>query len=242
MQRDDKRVILFAAVVCVACSLLLSGTAALLRKRQDFNVEMDRKVNVLKAFGVEVTNTKGKRIISDEEALATFTDHISEIVIEGETGRVLEGITSADLTSDERKQKSKRPLYLWTENGEVTRYAFPISGYGLWSTVYGYMALKDDLATIIGVTFYRHGETPGLGGEVSQPWFTEQFAGKKVWAGGALLPFEVVKGGVPAKYPAGCDHCVDGISAATITSNGVTDFIRDDLKHYDRYFRTLRGS
>lgn len=242
MQKDDRRILTFAAIVCVTCSLLLSATAAVLKKRQEYNVELDRKLNVLKAFGVEVVNAKGKRIVSADEVEAYFTDYISEIILERDSGSVLEGETSADLSSDDLKLKTKLPLYLWTEDGRTTKYAFPISGYGLWSTLYGYMALEGDLATVIGVTFYKHNETPGLGGEASAPWFQNQFGGKTVWKDGGLVPFEVVKGGVEGRYPDGCDHCVDGISAATITSNGIQDFIREDLEYYEAYFKTIRGT
>lgn len=242
MRKDDRRILTFAAVVCVTCSLLLSGAAAVLKQRQEYNVELDRKLNVLKAFGVDVVDAKGRRVVTAAEVEAYFTDHITEIVLDRDTGTVIEGETSSDLTTDDVKLKTKLPLYLWTEDGRTTKYAFPISGYGLWSTLYGYMALEGDLATIIGVTFYKHGETPGLGGEASAPWFQRQFGGKKVWGDGGLLPFEVVKGGVDTRYPGGCDHCVDGISAATITSNGIQEFIRSDLQHYEAYFKTIRGT
>jgi len=242
MQKDDRRILTFAAIVCVTCSLLLSGAAAILKTRQDYNVELDRKLNVLKAFGVDVVDAKGKRNVSADEVEAYFTDYISEVILGRDTGAVLEGETSADLTSEDLKSKVKLPLYLWKEDGRTTKYAFPISGYGLWSTLYGYMALEGDLATVIGVTFYKHNETPGLGGEASAPWFQKQFGGKKVWADGGLLPFEVVKGGVDARYPDGCDHCVDGISAETITSYGIQDFIREDLENYETYFKTIRGT
>ena len=242
MQKDDRRILTFAAIVCVTCSLLLSGTAAVLKKRQEYNIELDRKLNVLKAFGVEVVNAKGKRIVSADEVEAYFADHISERILDRDTGSVLEGATSNELTSDDLKYKTKLPLYLWSEDGRTTKYAFPISGYGLWSTLYGYMALEGDLATVVGVTFYKHNETPGLGGEASTPKFLNQFRGKKVWGDGSILPFEVVKGGVDARYPDGCSHCVDGISAATITSNGIQDFIREDLTYYEAYFKTIRGT
>jgi Na+-transporting NADH:ubiquinone oxidoreductase subunit C len=238
MQKGDARVLTFAAAVCVTCSLLLSGAAALLRDRQDYNVELDRKTNVLKAFGVDVVDDHGKRTVTGAEVERYFVDHIREVVVDPESGQVLEGVTSADLTKEERKQKTKLPLYIWTEEGQTTKYAFPISGYGLWSTIYGYMALDRDLVTIIGVTFYDHGETPGLGGEVSAAWFQEQFAGKKV----RQEQFEVVKGGVETKYPNGCDHCVDGIAAATITGNGVQAFLNKDLQRYEAYFQSIRGS
>ena len=242
MQKDDRNVLTFAAIICITCSVLLSGAAALLEKKQAYNIELDRKINVLKAFGVDVVDEKGKKILSGDEVDGYFMDYISEIVLDGKTGDILPGKTTADLSKDDLKLKTMLPLYQWTEEGSVKKYAFPISGKGLWSTLYGYMALEDDLATIIGITFYKHGETPGLGGECDQPWFQKAFKGKLIWGHGKLLPFEVVKGGVANKYPSGNDHSVDGISGATITSKGIQTFIRSDLVLYDNYFRTIRGS
>jgi len=242
MQKDDRNVLTFAAMICITCSLLLSGAAALLEKKQAYNIELDRKINVLKAFGVDVVDEKGKKTLSDEEVDGYFQEYISEFVLDGKTGKIIPGRTTAELSKDDLKQKSLLPLYLWTEQGSVKKYAFPISGKGLWSTLYGYMALEDDLATIIGITFYKHGETPGLGGECEQPWFQNAFKGKRVWDKGKLLPFEVVKGGVANKYPSGNNYAVDGISGATITSQGIQTFIRSDLVLYNNYFQTIRGS
>jgi Na+-transporting NADH:ubiquinone oxidoreductase subunit C len=242
MPRDDTRIILFAAIVCVVCSLLLSATAAVLKTKQDRNAETDRKMNVLQAFGIEVRNEKGKKLLDADDVDEYFLNHISEIVLKADTGEVIPELTSKGLTRSELKEKTRLPLYLWSENEEVVKYAFPISGRGLWSTVNGYLALDKDLATVVGVTFYKHGETPGLGAECSEPWFMNQFAGKKVWEDGELLPFEVVKNGVLSRYPDGCDYCVDGITAATITSNGIMNFIRSDMKAYNKYFATIRGS
>lgn len=241
MRKDDLKVILFAAAVCIICSLMLSLASEGLKENKARNVEIDRKFNVLKAFGSAVEDDKGERIILDADVLDTFAKHITEVVIDSETGNILEDVTSDNLTKEEIKTKSKLPLYLWRDGEEVTRYAFPISGYGLWSTLYGYMAVEKDLATIIGVTFYAHKETPGLGGECSEPWFMNQFKGKKIWDG-ELLNFEVVKNKVATKYPEGNTHAVDGISAATITSNGIQKFIRNDVRKYDRYFSQIRGT
>ena len=240
MREDDRRIIGFAAIICVSCSLLLSATATLLKDRQDYNVELDRKINVLKAFDVDVM-PGGKRIAA-AEVEQYFKDHITEKILEAETGEVLEGETSETVDPDLLAEGKRLPLYLWEEDGAITGYAFPISGKGLWSTIYGYMALSNDLATILGVTFYKHGETPGLGGEIATDWFQEQFKGKHVWADGELLPFEVVKGTVEGKYPEGNDHAVDGISGATITGKGVSTFINEDLERYEPYFSKRRGA
>ena len=192
----------------------------------------DRKINVLKAFGVKITDANGKRI-KGPEVDQYFTDHITEITVDGATGLEVASASEA---------KEPLSLYLWKDNGVVTKYAFPISGKGLWSTIYGYLALEGDLSTIAGITFYRHGETPGLGGEIEANWFQEDFRGKKVFENGHRLKFEVVKGKVTDKYPDGNNHAVDGISGATLTGNGLNRFINADLDKYESYFKLHRGT
>lgn len=239
MPKGDGYVIGFSFVICILCSLLLSATASVLKERQDYNVEIDRKMNVLKAFGVDITHEDGGHLTADEIE-RYFRDHISELVLDGASGQVLEGVTSSSLKADEVESRAKLPLYVWREEGVVRKYAFPVSGKGLWSTIYGYLSLDANLSEIVGVTFYKHGETPGLGGEVETDWFQRQFPGKKVFADGQRLKFEVVKGKVADRYPGGSDHAVDGISGATITGNGVTKFINRDLDRYEKYFSAIR--
>lgn len=243
MSKNDLKTILFAGLVCVVCSLLLSTAASTLKERQVTNQENDRKLNVLKAFGVDIFYEDGSKLTSDD-IKTYFTDHISEIFLSKETGEVLEGTTSVpkrEIKAKTTAQKTILPLYVWKDDGQPTKYAFPISGMGLWSILYGYIALDRDLATVIGVTFYKHGETPGLGGECSSDWFQAQFKGKKVWENGDLLQFEVVKGKATDKYPDGNNHAVDGMSGATMTGNGINKFLNRDLKLYDKYFSKKRG-
>jgi Na+-transporting NADH:ubiquinone oxidoreductase subunit C len=230
--KGDSFVIIYAAIVCLICSLMLSATASVLKKPQDYNVEIDRKMNVLKAFGVSIYDENHKRI-KGPAVEAIFTEHIAEMIIDGATGQ--------EVTAAAAAQKPL-PLYVWKEDGVVKKYAFPISGKGLWSTIYGYLALEGDLGTVAGITFYRHGETPGLGGEVEADWFQNNFKGKKILAGGQRVRFEVVKGKAADKYPQGNDHAVDGISGATLTGNGVTRFLNEALDHYEGYFKLQRDS
>lgn len=230
--KGDSFVVIYAAVVCLICSLLLSGAASALKAPQDYNVEIDRKANVLKAFGVNIIGDNGKRI-KGPEIEKYFTDHIAELTIDGESGQEVAAGAAV---------KMPLPLYVWKEDGAIKKYAFPVSGKGLWSTIYGYLSLDSDLSTIIGITFYRHGETPGLGGEVEANWFQDNFKGKKVFEDGHRLKFEVVKGKVSDKYPDGNDHAVDGISGATLTGNGLNRFLNADLDKYETYFKLHRGT
>jgi Na+-transporting NADH:ubiquinone oxidoreductase subunit C len=216
MRKGDTYTFLFALGVCAVCSIVLAVAASSLRARQDLNVELDRKMNVLKAFGVEATK---------DEVQPIFEKHITQI----------------DCSERVDELDAPMPLYLWKEAGEVGKYAFPVSGKGLWSTINGYISLQSDLNTIQGIRFYEHGETPGLGAEVEKDWFQKQFKGKKILEDGDLTRFMVLKGKVADQYPKGNPHAVDGISGATMTSRGVQNFLNNDLARYNRYFETVRG-
>jgi len=211
--REDTRTILFAAIICVTCSLLLSGTAAGLKSRQEANKAYDVKRNIVKAFGISI----GK--MTRPEIEDTFTAHIAESKADTEAGSL--------------------PIYVWTDEGadKPSKYAFPISGKGLWSTLYGYLALNADLETIAGISFYKHGETPGLGAEIEKDWFLSQFPGKRVYKDGIPIDFVVAKPG----YAQG-DSAVDGISCATLTGNGVEALIRKDAALYSTYFNNIKGN
>ncbi len=207
--REDTRTILFAAVVCITCSLLLSGTAAGLKGLQEANKAFDVKRNIVKAFGIDIGEMERPAIE------ATFEQHVSEE-------------TAGDL-----------PLYVWTDDGadKPSKYAFPISGKGLWSTLYGYLALNADLETIAGISFYKHGETPGLGAEIEKDWFLSQFKGKHLYQDGHALDFTVAKPGT-----AQGESSVDGISGATLTGNGVEALLRKDAAAYAAYFNQIKGN
>ncbi len=206
---EDFKTLVFAATVCVTCSLLLSGTAAGLRNRQQANEQFDVKRNIVKAFGIDIGSMKRSGIES------TFEKHVSEAAV-------------GDLS-----------LFTWTDEGAdaPSKYAFPISGKGLWSMLYGYLALNADLETIAGLSFYKHLETPGLGAEIEKDWFQSQFTGKKLYADGAATEFAVVKPGTPPT-----DTSVDGISGATLTGKGVQALIRKDAAAYAEYFNQLKGN
>ncbi|OQA26307.1 MAG: Na(+)-translocating NADH-quinone reductase subunit C [Verrucomicrobia bacterium ADurb.Bin345] len=241
MRKGDSYTLVFAAIVCVACSLTLSVTSALLREKQEEQSELDRRLNIMKAFGVPIRDDSGRKL-SVREVNRIFDEHIRDVVLDAATGLVIPDLRANDLSHADIASRARLPLYEWTEGGEPVKFAFPVSGKGLWSTIYGYMALDRDLNTILGVTFYRHGETPGLGGEISTDWFQAQFRGKKILDDGMLQPFEVLKGKVADRYPAGNEHAVDGISGATLTGKGINQFLNRDLQLYEKYFAQIRDN
>lgn len=238
MARNDIYTVLYTGLVCAICSALLASAAVLLKDRQVAEAERDRLLNILKAFGVPTRDERG-RVLSAEQVRRIFDENIVELILDAQTGEPLPA--GAPVSPADLERKRFLPLYLWREGGVVTKYVFPVSGKGLWSTIYGYMALERDLATIAGITFYRHGETPGLGGEIASDEFQKRFVGKRIIANGQRVRLEVVKGFVRDRYPEGNDHAVDGISGATLTGKGLTQFLNEDLDRYERYFAKIRA-
>jgi Na+-transporting NADH:ubiquinone oxidoreductase subunit C len=139
---------------------------------------------------------------------------------------------SVSLSREEDKASIKRqpkfmPVYVVEgANGALDKVILPVHGYGLWSTLYGFLALEGDLNTVVGLGFYSHAETPGLGGEVDNPAWKAIWPGKKVYADNMQKPeIQLIKGKVDASTPKG-EYKIDGLSGATLTSNGVTNLVQ----------------
>ena len=207
--RENSKTLIFAVTICVTCSLLLSGTAAALKERQQANEAFDVKRNIVKAFGIDIN------AMARPEIERTFEKHVSE------------------------EAAGELPLFTWTDEGAdgPSKFAFPIAGKGLWSMLYGYLSLDADLETIAGISFYKHGETPGLGAEIEKDWFLSQFPGKILYQDGVVTEFEVVKPGSSLT-----DSSVDGISGATLTGKGVQALVRKDAAAYAEYFKSIKGN
>lgn len=233
MQRSVAYVLTFAAIVCVVCGILVSSSAVSLKELQDTNAELERKTNVLLAADLATTGEK----LDAREVDERFVNVLAEVVTL-ETGQAAPHLDPA--TFDQQKAKldpqgsraappnaagikrlaDHAIVYrVINENGDTKIYVLPIEGLGLWSTLYGFVALDADLTTVRGLTFYQHGETPGLGGEVDNPRWKALWPGRRIFNDAGALVIEVIKGnaGTVNDDP----HRVDGISGATITSRGV---------------------
>jgi Na+-transporting NADH:ubiquinone oxidoreductase subunit C len=226
----------FAAAVTITCSLLLASAATLLRDRQQENEVLDMRKNILASVGI--SGQPGKSL-ERQEILRLYDQNIKSKVLNLEGQEVPD--KKADVL-DEKKDKDLLPLYYAHKNGDVTAYILPISGKGLWSTVYGYLALESDGLTVKGITFYKHGETPGLGGEIDKDWFKDNYKGKKIISPeGELVSVTIVKGKVSDRVPPSeVYHYVDGISGATLTGNGINQFLKADLLKYEPYLKQIR--
>jgi len=225
----------FILTITIVCSLLLSFVSEVLKERQDKNIAIDRKKNILSAVGVDIS----KFSILDIDQY--FIDNIDTLIITPE-GSLIKNIFIESLIEQENSQtgeikyfdeQQKEFLPIYTE--KVSNVIIvPVSGKGLWGSLYGYFALDaDNFSTVKGITFYKHKETPGLGAEISEKWFQLNFIGKEIYGGDILKSINVTKAGLADKTAL---HEVDGISGATITSNGVTNLLSRDLKRYEPYF------
>lgn len=237
-------IISFAGTVCVICSLFVSSAATFLKDKQALNVKLDRQRKILAVTGLAGEGAS----LSAKELQDIFANRIQVQVVNLSTGEPAPADRPELAPGVYDQQRAKKdpalsatapknpaqvvrvPLYgevmlVMSENGtEVEQYVLPIEGKGLWSTLYGFLALDKDLETIRGLTFYQHGETPGLGGEVDNPAWKAKWPKRKAFDENGNVAIHVIKGvaGPPEKDP----HHVDGLSGATITSNGVTNLLQ----------------
>ncbi len=242
----------YAGIMVILVAAILSAAALLLQPAQQRNVKVEKIQDILKSANIESTTANAEKV---------YDEHIvREIVInqEGEEIGVYEDgqFTKGDIRAfeiDLRGQlkikqqaiqgktnlKPVFPLFVAVV-GTDTLYIIPLEGTGLWGPVWGNMALKSDLKTIEGVTFDHKGETPGLGAEISLPVFEDQFPGKQILSDeGEFTSILVVKGGV-ANSNIDPAHGVDAISGGTITSDGVSNMIQNNLSNYITYIKNRR--
>lgn len=234
--------LIVSLTLCIVCSLLVSGAAVALKPRQEKNKLLDRQKNIVSAAGLGDPKKMSAKELGD-----LFDKRVKRVLVDLDSGQVVEETDPAfdprKAAKDDKLNESiesqfdigiaKREKQTWVyqvldEDGHVEEVVLPIYGMGLWSRLYGYVAVDKDIRTIKGLTYYEHGETPGLGGEVENPAWKSKWVGKQIWLEGAPREDEnlmvgVAKGAPPAEK---ADYMVDGLSGATITSRGVDSMLK----------------
>ncbi|MGI3130973.1 Na(+)-translocating NADH-quinone reductase subunit C [Halopseudomonas pachastrellae] len=230
------RTLTVALLVCLVCSVVVSAAAVALKPVQTTNRLQDKQRNILQIAGLY---EEGRSI---EEQFQQITPRLVDLRT-GEFSDAQDPLTfdqqkaskdpdmSQQLTGEQdiasiRRRADYSTVYV-VENpdGSIKTLILPIHGYGLWSTLYGFMALESDLETVVGLGFYQHAETPGLGGEVDNPNWKAQWQGKVVYDESGDVDISVVKGSVDPNSPK-AEHQVDGLAGATLTSRGVESLVR----------------
>lgn len=219
--------------VCVVCAVIVSVAATVLKPLQEQNKLLDKQTNVLRAAGL----VDMKASVSGAEVRELF-GKISPVVVDLETGKVVpkadvakveaaEGNSvaipaSADVAGIKSRPKQVVVYIVKDGQGSAETIVLPIYGRGLWSTMRGFFGIKGDLQTVKNLTFYDHGETPGLGGEISNPSWVRRWSDKKALDDRGNPIITVIKGNVDPSSPQAINQ-VDGISGATLTCRGVNN-------------------
>lgn len=224
----------FVIVITVICALIIATAAVVLKPAQQQQVLANVQMNVLKVSGIEYTPST-----LDE----TYSKHIVTKYVDRKTGDFMqlpEGVRYEDILTSSKYEQYRTTLtseqnlpglkdnlisdiqqvfLVKGDNGEVEKVVLPFYGNGLWSVMYGFLAVSVDGNTVKGITYYSQGETPGLGGEVENPLFTAQFVDKQIYAENDPQPKLLLAKGVPADDK----HRINALTGATLTSNGVTN-------------------
>lgn len=250
MQYSMKYIFLFAGAICLVCSLLIAIPAVALKPRQELNLKLDQQKAVLIAARL----TKPGEKLSADKVQEMFKQ-IEAHVIDIQSGDVLD---QDPATYDVGKaQKTVLPagnplqlvdvprqvkVYQINKDGKLDMLVLPIMGKGLWSTLFGYLALDADLNTVEGITYYQHAETPGLGGEVDNPKWKGRWPGRKIYGETGEVAITVIKG--PAGPIDSDPHHVDGLSGATLTARGVSNMLQFWFgeQGYGPYLKKLKNA
>lgn len=235
---STQKTITVALILCIVCSVIVSTAAVLLKPAQVANKAKDFKINILKAGGLYDQVASGKSV---DEVFAQVTPKLVDLA----AGQYTQAVA---IDSYDQRKAAKDPalsialnpeddiakigsqakyakIYLVENDQGIEKMILPIKGYGLWSTLYGFISLESDLNTVSGFAFYEHAETPGLGGEVDNPKWKALWPGKKVYGENDDLKIAVIKGKVS---PGATDaqHKVDGLSGASLTTRGVHNLVQ----------------
>lgn len=229
------RILTVALGLCLVCSVVVSTAAVVLKPAQQANKTLDMKRNILMAAGLldpalsveEQFEQVETRLVSlDEGRFVEGVDPASfdqrEAAKDPAQSRAIPG--DADPAKLVRREDQALVYLVRDQQGGLDKIILPIRGYGLWSTLHGFMALESDGNTVAGLGFYEHAETPGLGGEVDNPNWKAIWPGKQVYQG-EQVAIQVLKGAVPAGSP-DAQWQVDGLSGATLTTKGVDNLVR----------------
>ena len=223
---DYAKSLIFATILCIVCSSLLTAAASGLKKIQQKNILVDQRKNILKSVGL----IEKEREYTAAEIDRIFSQSIRRVDID-KAGNLIQKKRALD-----KANNKTLPVYLYQKKeGMIEAYIIPINTRGLWGEILGYLAIKNDGKTISGFTVYKHSETPGLGGEIEQHWFQSNFVGKKITGPtGEFVSISIAKG--KAQDAVSIEkrkNYVDGISGATLTGKFLSKGIKDVLSGYE---------
>ena len=235
MNRDsNKHTYIFSVIMVLSVAFVLSFTSESLKELQNANVKKEKMQNILSSVGINV---------SRDESELLYKDYISNELSLKSDGSIDDDVEAFDINlALEVKKDSdiqRYPLYIANVKNEKF-YVIPLRGAGLWAEIWGYIALKDDIDTIKGVSFDHKSETAGLGAEITEDWFINSFTDEKIKdSEGNFVGVYLTKSNNDPGNKDKMDNEVDAISGATITGDGVSDMIIERIQNYIPYFKNI---
>jgi len=236
--------VIFAAIMVVVVGSLLAFVASGLKPKIHENQRFEKQQNILYAMGVNDNEGEGDvTFVPTTSVEDDFSKYIvKQMVLDGSTAVEKENAYLIDVSKEIAKakngEKAELPLLIGEKEGK-TFYIIPLYGRGLWDAIWGYISL-DDHMVVQGVYFDHKGETPGLGANIKQRFFMDDFTGESVMSGNSFEGITVAKGNGDPLNTDKEDNQVDALAGATITGNGVTAMIKDCIKLYKPYLQTIR--
>ena len=243
---SNKYTILFAIGMVVIVGSLLAFTASSLKPNIKENERMEKQQNILYAMGVNDNGDNDIVFVGTDKVASEFSKYISKQLVLDTSGNAVENNEAylIDVKKEQAKAKNGQtrdlPLFVGEKDGQ-TFYIAPIRGKGLWDAIWGYIAMDKDMV-IQGAYFDHKGETPGLGANIKQRYFMDDFYGEKLLTeSGEFKGITVAKGNNDPKNLIKDDYEVDALAGATITGDGVSAMIKSDLKLYLPFFKNLKN-
>ena len=245
--RTDKNTytLLFAVAMVVLVGALLAFTSSTLAPNIKTNKELEKQQNILYAMGVNENDESSAVFVSTDRVESLFKEYITkQLEVQGGAVKKNNQAFLIDVKKEQANAKSGRvrklPVFIGEKDGK-TYHIVPIRGKGLWDAIWGYVAM-DDQMVIQGAIFDHKGETPGLGANIKQRFFMDDFVGEHLLdASGNFKGITVSKSNADPKNDDKTDNEVDAIAGATITGDGVSAMIKSDLKLYLPYFKSLNN-
>ena len=230
MRQSNLYIIIYSAVLTIVCGGLLALAAEGLKERQQANIEHEQKQNILSTV-ITLKETDNVEVIYAKRVDAFVIDY---------NGNVQTGLTAKDIViaAEYKKAPQDRMLPVYEFKGEgdsakIEAVVLPVYGYGLWNSIWGYVALKSDFNTVQGISFKHAGETPGLGARIESEEIQDRYKEKTIFDNGTVISIVMQKG--EGKDYSSDKHKVDGMSSATLTGKGVNKMLLDYFTCYKNY-------
>jgi len=224
----------FSSILVIVVALILAFVSQATKSRYESNIKKEKMQSILATIGVDVDRSQAAKV---------FDNYVKQKLALNADGSVNKNVNAfnIDMKKEIKKDPKKQlyPIYIAEKDGK-NFYIIPLYGAGLWDAIWGYISLNADKNTVAGTIFDHKGETPGLGAQITEKWFQNQFKGKTIlkdpkagFTNNNFISVRTVKGGAKV----GDMHGVDAISGGTKTSNGVNNMIKERLAHYLIYFK-----